>query len=258
MECPTATTIRISTMTATSYIGTCINLTDLYNNGELDETIKCIQFRYHPVKGVYKKNKKKSTKKCFYNQVTFILELDNSKKINLKIFLNGKIQMTGLRNKSDGIFCIQYMIKYINNISECLDTPDSLKEYPLNIVLINSDFDIKFKIKRDILYELLVNDYNMFVSYEPDIYPGVNIKFFWNKEHKYGVCDCIDTCNGKGLGEGDGDCKKVTISTFQSGKVIITGARSLEQIKDTYDFITNVFKTHYERLKRIPPPILLD
>ena len=103
-------------------------------------------------------------------------------------------------------------------------------------MLINSDFSVGFKIKRENLYELLVNEYGIYVTYEPDIYPGVNSKFFWNEEtintKQRGVCCCTKKCDGKGLGKGNGDCKKITVAIFQSGNIIITGARTVQQLND--------------------------
>ena len=46
-------------------------------------------------------------------------------------------------------------------------------------------------------------------------------------------------CNGKGNACGDGDCKKVTIAIFKSGKVIITGGQNKSQINESYRFISN-------------------
>ena len=51
------------------------------------------------------------------------------------------------------------------------------------IVLINSDFKLNFEIKRSELHQILVNNYKIYSSYEPCIYPGVNIKYFWNKKY---------------------------------------------------------------------------
>jgi TATA-box binding protein (TBP) (component of TFIID and TFIIIB) len=44
-------------------------------------------------------------------------------------------------------------------------------------------------------------------------------------------------CNGKGNGDGDGKCKKVTIAVFKSGKIIITGGQNKSQLEDSYEFI---------------------
>ena len=65
-----------------------------------------------------------------------------------------------------------------------------------------------------------------------------------------GKCYCSNLCSGKGNGNGDSNCKKVTISAFQSGSVIITGANSLEQILDCYNFISGILKTHNDELKK--------
>lgn len=128
------------------------------------------------------------------------------------------------------------------------------------IVLINSDFYAGFEIKRDVLHEYLIDKYQIFSSYEPCIYPGVNSKFYWNKKYMnkthVGKCYCSKVCNGKGDGDGNGNCKKITISTFQSGSVIITGARSMEQINDAYTFINKVFEENYNSLKKVNAPFL--
>ena len=55
-----------------------------------------------------------------------------------------------------------------------------------------------------------------------------------------GKCYCDIYCNGKGRGNGNGDCKKITISMFQSGSIIITGARNMDQINLSYKFINNI------------------
>ena len=44
----------------------------------------------------------------------------------------------------------------------------------------------------------------------------------------------------KGKGCGNGQCKRVTIAVFASGKIIITGGRSIEQLVDSYNFIKGV------------------
>ena len=84
-----------------------------------------------------------------------------------------------------------------------------------------------------------------------------NSKYYWNKEYKnsdlyplQGKCYCSNLCSGKGDGMGNSDCKKVTISAFQSGSIIITGANSIEQILDCYNFISGVLKNHDKELKK--------
>ena len=88
-------------------------------------------------------------------------------------------------------------------------------------------------------------------SYEPIMYPGVNMKYFYNKEFKNnGICKCSEKCKGKGKGCGNGNCKRITIAIFNSGKIIITGGRNFEQITESYNFINNILKNRnkYELL----------
>ena len=127
-----------------------------------------------------------------------------------------------------------------------------IKDY--KIVLINSDFYVGFEIDRSKLHSLLIEKYNIFSTFEPCIYPGVNSKYFWNEDYKdyqfQGKCYCDTYCSGKGCGKGNGNCKKITISMFQSGSVIITGARNIEQINIAYNFVNKIFSENYEQIKK--------
>ena len=267
--------LRISTMTAICSINLNIDLTELYKTITISQDIdryphiKSCQFGNKDIKGgVLKKPRKKrnpninNKRNYFQNQVTFIILLNNIRKVNLKIFRNGKIQMTGLKSKEEGSIASKTILDKITELNSInsniiadngcsVDLKNTITDF--SIVLINSDFFGGFKIKRETLYEILHSN-GFFVSYEPDIYPGVNAKFYWNKKtigtNNAGICSCENQCDGKGDGEGEGKCKKITIATFQSGNIIITGARSNEQTKDAYLFINSLLKTNYHLLIR--------
>ena len=64
------------------------------------------------------------------------------------------------------------------------------------------------------------------------------------------------SCTGKGKGNGIDDCKKITISAFQSGSIIITGANSIDQIISAFNFISGIFSKHYEEIKKNIPPFI--
>ena len=176
-----------------------------------------------------------------------------------------------LKTSCNHLICKSCSNKKVDNCPKCSHnlvvdavnkTECKVRKY--SIVLINSDYKAGFEIRRDILHQILVNKYSIFSSFEPCIYPGVNTKFFWNINYLDdtnmipGKCVCSKLCNGKGRGNGNGDCKQITISIFQSGSVIITGARSMEQINCAYKFINNVFKTHYNSIKKIKPAFIKD
>ena len=48
----------------------------------------------------------------------------------------------------------------------------------------------------------------------------------------------------------DDCCRKITISIFQSGKIIITGARAIKQVDECYQFIINLLKRYYYDISR--------
>lgn len=252
------TKLRISTMTATCNFSNDIDLEKLYKDIEINSFVTFIEFANYPIKGFNPKSisdKKASKKKVFYNQITIILQIKPGIMINVKIFNNGAASITGIK---DRILATESLEKLSNIFNEILDNEYKLKD--VDIVLINSDYHLGYQVKRDELHRILINECKICSSYEPCIYPGVNSKFFWNNtkfDSKYpGKCICSKSCNGKGTGSGDGKCKKITISTFQSGSVIITGARNMEQIKDSYNFINNVFKKYYTKLKKKNAPFL--
>ena len=125
--------------------------------------------------------------------------------------------------------------------------------------MMNSDYTIGRAIRRDQLYKVLVETYGLWSSFEPTIYQGVNTKFFWNKVRPasapVGICVCPTPCEGGGSGYGIGHCKKITISPFRTGSIIITGARHPEQLHDAYNFINTVLQTHAATVLRDTPQL---
>ena len=276
------TELRISTITALSSIGVLVDTNKLYekfdmeynrgklNNyldGNLDRSefplIITIQKSNTVFKGIdngKKKKKKddlttgfKKKRDSFQNQLTFIVAISNNKNINVKLFKNGKIQMTGLRSEEDGYIAVNNLISNIKHIDGISENNKLMECGDLNIILINSDFDLGFKIKRDELFKLM-GENGVYVVYEPDIYPGVNSKYYFNKNNtnikKEGICSCIKECNGKGCGEGNGECKKITIAIFQSGSIIITGSKTHEQMTLAYNFINRLIYNNIETIKK--------
>ena len=235
--------LRVSTMTYISNLNTEIDLKRLFDSVKIDDNLKYIEYGAMNQKG-HKSTKSSKTrkiekKKFFYNQITAHIYED--KIVNVKIFNNGKIQMTGIKNKGQGDRVIEKVIMIIKMIEtdvlESIITNCDLHPDEGKIAMINTDFDCGFKLKREIL-QRIVTDKGYYSSFEPTIYPGVNIKYYFNKERQdTGVCNCMGKCNGKGK---DGYCKKITVAVFNSGKIIITGGQSYEQLNTAYDFINNI------------------
>ena len=229
--------LRISTITCILQISNDIDLKKVYEDVPITNYIPFIEYgAANTPKGFSKKmlrkKRKKTKKKIFYNQATLHVFHDQ-KIMNVKLFNNGKIQITGLKKEDQGPKLIESLIEYLKDI-DVMEEDTYLMNHKL--VLINSDFDLGFEINRDALQREII-EAGIYSSYEPCIYPGVNIKYFININNFDGICCCESMCNGKGRADGDGRCKKITIAVFKSGKVIITGGQSIEQLETAYYFI---------------------
>ena len=225
--------LRVSTITCCAELTTDINLTNLYRQIGIDDFIRYAENGDMNYKGFAEKNTKKKrkekAKRTFFNQLTLHCYYDN-KLINVKFFNNGKIQMTGLKYEEQGSKLLNdKLIPMFNTFKEIFDS-DVKEINNYRIVMMNSDFDIKKNIDRDLLQDKII-DAGYYSVYEPDWYPGVNIKYYFNTNNdNSGICRCSEICKGKGTGDGEGECKGVTIAAFEKGKILITGARKKEQL----------------------------
>ena len=258
--------LRISTMVTTCHAGCGIRLRQLFDNFSK----WAIPFGY-PGEGFLKMEyetkvvgsstrdvltKRKVTEKTFFNQATLVIrkllpaDRVGWKEVNIKIFANGGIQMTGVPTSEFSQDAIRYVMSEIvaKDPGVFTGVPALTK---FRVQLINSDYAINRQIYQDKLHKVLSNVYNLFSSHESTIYQGVNTKYYYNKKGnplRPGICECKTTCTGQGLGDGEGQCKRITISPFSSGKIIITGAREMEQINEAYEFFNEILKTHQNEI----------
>jgi len=235
--------LHISTMVQIGELNTKIILKSLAENLNINDNILYIEYGSEINKGENNKklsDKKRAVKKYFYNQLTIHVHnnLKKNKRVNVKIFNNGRIQMTGINSDIIGQTTMDIVLKEflkLSNKEEIFSENEVKQVNDLETVLINSDFDVYHEIDRENLHRTIVEN-GYLSSYEPCNYPGVNIKYYFNPlKRNFGICDCDKHCNGKGLND---TCKKITIAVFKSGKIIITGGRSKYHIQTAYEFIT--------------------
>lgn len=99
--------------------------------------------------------------------------------------------------------------------------------------MINSNFDVYFNIDQTALTNIVKKPpYNLFANF--DTHPSVNIKYV-TKEY-----------------DSDEKEHEITVLVFRTGKIIITGVKSIRLLQKTYTFINNVIKTHYYELWQPP------
>ena len=215
---------------------------------------------YGRMKKVLKKiTKKTKQKRNFYNQITFLVQTErNERPVNIKIFSNGSISMTGCKQEMDGYWALKGLVEDMRQVPYIfanVEDRENLDIVDYGITLINSDFSIGHKIDRAQLYKMIIEEYRLFATYEPTIYPGVKLTYMWNvtkeEQKETGLCTCAVKCLLKNRKKEKGNmCKKITIAIFQSGKIIITGSNTMEQTNDAYRFIVDILEQNSSRLIR--------
>ncbi len=163
-----------------------------------------------------------------------MIKSKKNKPINVKIFSNGAIQMTGCKTIDNALDVLIIILEEFKNIRAIVNYKEhKIVEKPyasdLNILklknvkkfkiaMINSNFKLPFKIDRRKLYNLMMS-HGYDCVYDPNKHAPVNIKY-----------DHID--------------KPISIFVFEKGPVIITGARNCGQILESYNFINKYLLTN--------------
>lgn len=150
----------------------------------------------------------------FFNQIT-VEYIDEFSKKSIKFFPNGSIHVTGC---SDLVDCHRVMAqvkfcvkKYTNN--------DDVTTFDFKVLMINANFSMNSLLNLSEVAKKAEENGHM-VSFKPEIYSAVKIKFF------------------PGLG-----MKRITASVFSSGCVLITGAKTLREITSSYKFLIDLLST---------------
>lgn len=266
------TPLRISTKVITANMGTTMNAKELFTNIQ-----QILIPLWWPGEGVLKMEHEKSvigfanrdafskrgvSEKTFFNQSTIVLrkatnpEQTQFKEVNVKLFGNGGIQMTGIPAEEFAKETLQWLLNQLTTVNANVFTaPPELQKF--KVQLINSDYQVAHPINRTALHTILSRTYGLFSTFESTIYQGVNTKYYYNDQHpdktRPGICLCTKRCRGQGTGEGPGECKRITMSVFQTGKIIITGGRYLFQLEEAYYFLNTVLQTHAHSVLKLNP-----
>lgn len=268
----TKTNLRVSTMVITAHWGTSIQLGVLFDSlaphmipiWYPEEGVMKIEYGNRVLGWSHKDifTNRKISDKTFFNQSTIVVrrrithkedEKEEAwKEVNIKLFANGGIQMTGVTSEAFARSAIEWLYALIQTFPESPFT-NKVNLHRVSVQLINTDYSINRFINQDALHKLFINQYNLFSMLEKTIYQGVNTKYFYNSTNRVkGICSCEKICKGQGTGDGEGQCKRITMSIFRTGKIIITGARKLQQIETAYEFLNEVFDTHQASVLYVP------
>ena len=248
--------VSISTMCAKGKLGTKINLDNIYEHLKLNNddilTVKINKDKERtiipPKIKKRRTTKKKLTSKSnpFYNQITIVVRvyegdkdiiiqngekcIDKIKKINIKLFKNGSIQISGvkkLKYTNRALNKLVYRLSEINNDINFVEDYDKLSIFDFSIYMINSNYKINFHINRKIIFDILKKK-KIKSSYEKCIRACVIVKYCPHIKNK--------------------EEKEVSLFLFEKGNIIITGARNLEHIIESYNYINNIIFEHIDEI----------
>lgn len=196
------------------------------------------------IKKPIRKRVKPIKKNSFYNQATLLIKsVHDKKEINTKIFKNGSVQMTGCKSIIGTIEVLNTLCIKLKKIKGIID-PNSLDKiilmpyvsdqeklsidamYDFGVCMINSGFHIGFKIDREALYNILVEE-KIEAKYDLDTHACVNIKYKYKND----------------------DRRKISIFVFASGSIIITGATTCNHILEAYEFISMKLIKNYQKIR---------
>ena len=154
--------------------------------------------------------KLKST--TFYNQIT-LGYIDQYSTKSIKVFPNGSIQVAGC---SDLFDCMRIIGQLSFLFDELLDMKKLIPIDSYRVVMINTNFSLNYNVNLMKITEHFSKHGLFNVSFEPDRYSAVKIKF-----------------------KPASDMKEVTVSIFSTGKIIVTGAETLKEIVYAYNIINH-------------------
>lgn len=153
---------------------------------------------------------------AFYNQVTIGYEDQFSNK-SIKVFPNGSFQVAGCSDLRD---CKRIVRQLTHLVQQALELEEPPKTEPFRVVMINTNFSINAPVNLMKVIDVLSRDKNFVVSFNPDRYSAVKVKFH--------PAD---------------NTKQVTASVFSTGKIIVTGAETLREIALAYEVLNEKLQT---------------
>ena len=253
---PKGVTISTITCSCKPGLGTNVDLDNIYKYLTLnsDDILK-IKVDNTKIKSLIpSKPKKRRTKKTiiskkkaaatrqFYHQITIVVRVDEGKykdlndveKINIKVFRNGSLQMSGVNQISYANKAINKLIYRLKQVKgkmvdgeikqiKFVEDPSKLSIGAFKVDMINTNYEVNMQIDRDKLYNLLLK-MKVKASYEKCIRACVIIKY-------------TPTVNNPME-------KDISIFVFQKGNIIITGAKSREHVISAYNYINDILVDH--------------
>lgn len=188
----------------------------------------------------------------FYNQATILISpyrKYEKKYVNIKVFQNGTLQITGCKDMDQFYWVTTKLIKILYKGAtidhngkkthiKFVKDPDQMGIYDVKIRMINSNFKIDYRIDRKRLYVLLIKNHHI-----------------WTTDKEIGYVECEnDSVRGHSCVNikcPTPDQHKTSIFIFQTGSIIITGAKKFSHIIHAYKYVQKILKRYYREIRII-------
>ena len=193
---------------------------------------------------------RKKEKGAFYNCFSLIIRFkynEKFKEVHVKVFNTGKLEIPGIQNDDLLFVTLNYLISILQPFYKNKLTYDVEK---LQTVLINSNFSCGFYINRNKLADVLKYQYNLDVIFDPCSYPGIQCKFYYNKNNKEqkGICNCEKKCCKKKKEKKNNKCSEISFMIFRTGSVLIVGNCTIDVLKIVYNYLKDILQNVYSKI----------
>lgn len=180
-------------------------------------------------------------KQAFYNCFVMIIRLkvaEEFKEFHIKVFNTGKLEIPGVQN--DAMF--ELVLTTIISILQPHSPTQLSYNKTSDTVLINSNFNCGFFIDREALYDILKYKYNIQAIYDPCSYPGIQCKFYYNKDIGIQTGKQITTENKVKFT----NIVEVSFMIFRTGSVLIVGMCEEDVLFEIYEFLKLLLVAEFE------------
>ena len=188
-------------------------------------------------------------KSAFYNCFVIILRLLHGevyKEVHVKVFNTGKLEIPGIQN-ADILTKVYTLLA--ETLNPFITNPIKLSfiQSKTQTVLINSNFNCGFYLKRDVLNNIFKKKYNDKVrsNYDPCTYPGIQCEIYYNQDND---SSCILNALSIATMKTTVNITKVSFMVFRTGSVLIVGKCSEQVLHNIYNFLCAVFIDEYDNI----------
>jgi len=170
-------------------------------------------------------------KGAFYNCFAIIIRIliqGTFKEFHMKIFNTGKIEIPGIQTSDHIPIIIDYLLGLLRPSYPTIVYNKFCEE----TVLINSNFNCGFYIKRYELYNVLKSKYNISAVYDPCSYPGIQCKVYYHGQ----IYTTVQSMS-------------VSFMIFRTGSILIVGKCSEKILYEIYDYLVNILSMEYNLIR---------